>query len=210
MHTVHVILHRAVVALSLFPPPPSVRFFAATLLSSSFVNVSSCVPNLSCVCVEKVTPFELEVALGHREWNGFYSTDFADVPNLAFSKISTKGSNATDRGQDLDDTGEDRDQPFFSLVSGTYKTVSAVPKNAGIGMGPEAGAALCRDGQNSGSDAGGALVGVGERSLVEWSSPAADFLGRREFQGLEALVGETEAKPAVEGQSGIASDYTGV
>lgn len=160
-----------------------------------------------------MTPFELEVALEQREWNGFYSTDFADIPDRAFSTISTistKGNNATDSGGDLDNTGEDGDRPFFSLISGTYKTVSVVPKNAGVGAGPEASATLCREGQNSGGGTGGALVGIGERSLVEWSSPAADFLGRREFQGLEASVGETEARPAVEGQSGIASDYTGV
>ncbi|CAN0301161.1 unnamed protein product, partial [Ectocarpus sp. 4 AP-2014] len=85
-----------------------------------------------------VTPLELEVALGKREWDGFYSTNFDDLLEL---------------------------EPPASERSGAASL---------------------------------------------WSSPAADFLGKREFKGLEALVGQTEAKAATPGQSGIASDYWGV
>ena len=43
--------------------------------------------------------------------------------------------------------------------------------------------------------------------MIEYSSEAAEFLKKREYQGLEANVGQTEAKAAVLGQVGIASDY---
>ena len=50
-----------------------------------------------------------------------------------------------------------------------------------------------------------ALPGKGQ--MIEYSSEAAEFLKKREYQGLEANVGQTEAKAAVLGQVGIASDY---
>lgn len=175
------------------------------------------------------------MALGKREWDGFYSTDFDDLrafqgaqqgrhplppppstgandPGSPGQPSSTKdpvtsGSaieslalggedpKSRDRGYD-----SDGDRPFFSLITGGFKS------NPGMARAASTPAAACL----AGSEGSGALVGIGDRSLVEWSSPAADFLGQREFQGLEALKGQTEAKPATEGQSGIASDYGGV
>lgn len=187
----------------------------------------------------KVTPLELEVALGKREWDGFYSTDFEDLlgsgPQIAPSPRpppppsgvdgemgslalvdpppatggarEAVGGGGGDGGtvSEADNGGgdDDDDEPFFSLVTGTYQNKPGVSRRppgeaTGGGSGVEA------------AGGGGALVGVGDRSLVEWTSPAADFLGKREFKGLEALVGQTEAKAATEGQSGIASDYGGV
>lgn len=180
----------------------------------------------------QVTPLELEVALGKREWDGFYSTDFDDIlglkppPPPAGPQSSTPDNNdagshvlsgsgveslsleksavsreVNAQNGNLDEEGSDNDQPFFSLVTGTYKSNPGVLRgNASVG---EVGA--------GGSGGGGknALVGVADGSLVEWTSPAANFLGQREYQGLEALIGQTEAKPATEGQSGIASDYGG-
>jgi hypothetical protein len=43
-----------------------------------------------------------------------------------------------------------------------------------------------------------------------YKSEAAAFLQQREYQGLETFAGETEAKAAISGQRGIASDYGGV
>lgn len=171
------------------------------------------------------------MALGKREWDGFYSTDFDDILGLQNTPqppptdrayaVATgalpppnrkdNNANANDVGtlslgeggaqqpHDSDEEASD-DRPFFSLVTGTYKSNPGVSRaRTAIGVGDAGGEA-----QN------GALVGIGDRSLVEWSSPAAQFLGQREYQGLEALVGQTEAKAATDGQSGIASDYGGV
>lgn len=116
------------------------------------------------------------------------------------------GTNKSDAGADGD---EEDDRPFFSLVTGTYQNKPGVSRRPEAGQGGGGGDGGSGD-NAAGGASGGALVGIGDRSLVEWSSPAADFLGKREFQGLEALVGQTEAKPATQGQSGIASDYGGV
>eukprot|EP00752_Nemacystus_decipiens_P011623 g10318.t1 len=182
-----------------------------------------------------VTPLELEVALGRREWGGFYSTDFDDLVGLGpqdapgpgtdpdIGCLTLADSAADGRGQpptaaggangamsnsDADEE-EENDRPFFSLVTGTYRNKPGGSRRPEAGRGGGAGGCSV-DRTAEGGASGGALVGIGDRSLVEWSSPAADFLGKREFQGLEALVGQTEAKPATEGQSGIASDYGGV
>lgn len=169
----------------------------------------------------QVTPLEMEVALKKREWDGFYSTDFDDLLELeppssdrsgaaslnpaaaaaaasdGIESLAIGDSPPTGAAQRADDDEED-DEPFFSLVTGTYQNKPGVSRNKAEGHHTGAGGSA------------GALVGVGDRSLVEWSSPAADFLGKRDFKGLEALVGQTEAKAATQGQSGIASDYGGV
>lgn len=168
----------------------------------------------------QVTPLELEVALRKREWDGFYSTDFDDLLELeppasdrggaaaaslnpavasdGIESLAIGDPSPSDAAPRADD--DEGDEPFFSLVTGTYQNKPGVSRRKAEGH--HTGAA--------GGPAAGALVGVGDRSIVEWSSPAADFLEKREFKGLEALVGQTEAKAATPGQSGIASDYGGV
>lgn len=203
---------------------------------------------------DQVTPLELEVALGKREWGGFYSTDFDDILGLqGASDPSTTASSRANGGRDdastvsaaaprisdddavtsgsaienvslearkkppLDSNGgtdpnalgarsdeyDDGDKPFYSLVTGTFKQHPGVSKRTRALAGANGGSI-------DGDGTKGALVELGDRSLVAWSSPAADFLEQREYQGLEALVGQTEAKVATEGQTGIASDYGGV
>ncbi|CAM9550992.1 unnamed protein product, partial [Choristocarpus tenellus] len=170
-----------------------------------------------------VTPLELEVALGRREWDGFYSTDFDDLTSEAQSsncsgvKVGgakqgqeTEHSQTAD-GEEIVTTGREQggakeeedkygdgegDSPFFSLVTGTYK------------MRPGFRSKVTPEELGAGSHRG-ELVGLREGALVEWRSPAAEFLNQREFKGLEVAAGETEAAPATEGQSGIASDYGG-
>lgn len=190
---------------------------------------------------EQVTPLELEVALGKREWGGFYSTDFDDLLGLgpqdaprpgtdhpdmeslaladpAAAAGGANGGGATNNADadkygedgDEDEDDDDDDRPFFSLVTGTYQNKPGVSRRPDGGQGGGGGGGSADNTAGGGGASEGALVGIGDRSLVEWSSPAADFLGKREFQGLEALVGQTEAKPATKGQSGIASDYGGV
>lgn len=193
--------------------------------------------------IAQVTPLELEVALGKRDWDGFYSTDFDDLVGMGSQKsppkpkpkpkprpdsegsidikslslaesgaaVGVASKNDDGGGGESSDADED-DQPFFSLVTGTYKSKPGVSQKpeGGHNTGSDGGGGGGGSGENNAAGGGEALVGVGDRSIVEWSSPAADFLGKREFQGLEALIGQTEVKAATEGQSGIASDYGGV
>ncbi|CAM9199138.1 unnamed protein product [Discosporangium mesarthrocarpum] len=186
--------------------------------------------------VPVVTPLELEVALGRREWDGFYSTDFEDltVPLLLTTSLgsslgigvkesdncgqgrveggrggTSNGSIAAEDSRDgegKEEEGEgvegEGDQPFYSLVSGTYKMKPGAPHRRAK---PRRELTMSEGGEGRGE-----LVGVGEKALVEWSSPAGDFLRGREYQGLEPRVGQTETRAATEGQTGIASDYGGI
>jgi diphthamide biosynthesis protein 2 len=81
---------------------------------------------------------------------------------------------------------EDEDAPYFSLVTGKYtqrSTSEATPMDL----------------EN--------LPGKGQ--VTAYKSEAANFLKKREYQGLTTMAGETDAKAAIQGQRGIASDYGG-
>lgn len=74
-----------------------------------------------------VTPWELEVALGEREWitggeKGQYTLDFKSV--LLDSQKVEEGANGQDQspaGVVDDDESDDPDAPVFSTVTGTYR-----------------------------------------------------------------------------------------
>eukprot|EP00941_MAST-03F_sp_MAST-3F-sp1_P005780 g5780.t1 len=51
------------------------------------------------------------------------------------------------------------------------------------------------------------LISFGSRALVEYSSPAGDFLQNREYTGLEVRAGETEIAKITKGLDGIASCF---
>jgi len=80
-------------------------------------------------------------------------------------------------------TTENEDAPYFSLVSGRY--FDSKKSNEGVDLT--------------------ALPGKGQ--VTAYRSEAADYLKKREYQGLEANIGKDEAHAAVKGQTGIASDY---
>lgn len=89
-----------------------------------------------------------------------------------------------------DDDNVDDDAPYFSLVTGGYvsqKNPHSIMKTEDLDLAH--------------------LPGQGQ--VTEYNSEAANFLKQREYQGLETLVGQTEAKAAVPGLSGIASNYSG-
>ena len=143
--------------------------------------------------VPVLTPFELDVALGFREWDGRYSCDFGDL--LRWDEADgteCDGDMDETRGADIlrpeeassDDVNDD--QPFYSMISGRYEQSKSSDTNADLANLP------------------------GQGRLVEYKSEAAEFLKRREYTGLQSQVGETEAKAAVRGQVGIASNYEGV
>lgn len=144
--------------------------------------------------VPVLSPAELDVALGFREWDGRYSCDFGDL-------IRWDEADARDKDTQLctlrdaekcednacnDDCSVD-DEPFFSMVSGKYEQSKAMATamNQSVDLG--------------------SLPGQG--ILTEYRSEAAEFLSKREYRGLEANVGETKVQAAVLGKVGIASDY---
>ncbi|KAG7392293.1 Diphthamide biosynthesis protein 2 [Phytophthora pseudosyringae] len=145
-----------------------------------------------------VTPYELQLALSpSEEWDGQYKTDFSEViPALELTTHSVEQAAA-------DGEEEDADKPFFSLVSGTYKTTlhsTAVDREATTTY------ALTASGE---PDAATALQVKNERSeLTTYHSEAADYLATREYQGLDPRIGKTPAHAAVEGSTGIARGYT--
>lgn len=63
------------------------------------------------------------------------------------------------------------------------------------------------DGKGSGSAAGALTLLNSERSLIAFSSPAAEYFNEREFQGLVALVPEGHDTAIQMGQIGIAKSY---
>jgi diphthamide biosynthesis protein 2 len=80
----------------------------------------------------------------------------------------------------------DKEAPYFSLVSGKFEDSRKGIASTEVNLS--------------------ALPGAGQ--LSAYTSKGAEFLRNREYQGLETLVGETEVRPAGEGENGIASNYS--
>jgi len=133
--------------------------------------------------VPVITPFELEVALGNREWDGFYSTEFSDY--LHEVDVAEE-----DNGSKLDDENDDGDKPYFSLISGGYESSTKFKD---------------KEQERSEKDETNETSGNGQ--IIAYHSEAAEFFKRREYQGLQSKIGESEVAAAVKGQVGIASDY---
>jgi diphthamide biosynthesis protein 2 len=145
--------------------------------------------------VPVLSPAELDVALGFREWDGRYSCDFGDLirwDKADAQENETQISTQREAEKHEDDAcNEDSssvdDEPFFSMISGKYEQSKAMTTK-----------------MNQSVDLG-SLPGQG--ILIEYRSEAAEFLRKREYRGLEANVGETKVQAAVLGKVGIASDY---
>ena len=146
-----------------------------------------------------ITPLELEIALGGKDWNGSAScgTDFdefledyypkAEEEEIHDGAIVCDGdltANVNDENDD-DDDNDDNDEPFFSPITGTYVSnpLSVKQSNHDVSSMPGGG------------------------QMTEYKSEAAEYWKKREYKGLEANIGKNEAKPAILGQTGIASDY---
>ena len=146
--------------------------------------------------VPVLTPLELDVALGYREWDGRYSCDFGDLirwdeeDGIVQEEEEGDDDDEVQCVKEVDNIsgsdGEEDDEPFFSMISGKYEQSRASTS------------------KQTSSDLE-ALPGQGK--LIEYRSEAAEFLKKREYRGLEANVGETEVKAAVLGMVGIASNY---
>lgn len=148
-----------------------------------------------------ITPTELEIVLGEKVWGGSDScnTDFADyLRDNEKIEEQCDGLNVTtendedgsDNDIDADDISDDEnDEPFFSMITGTYVSKPTTKQNQ-LKTQQESHDTTGREGQ-----------------IVEYKSEAAEFLKNREYRGLEAKIGQTEVRAAIEGQTGIASDY---
>ncbi len=149
-----------------------------------------------------ITPTELEIALGEKEWGGSSScnTDFGDYlrgfegNGLVGGEENNVEGNDGDIEIDEDDVDESSDdEPVYSMISGTY-----VSKPTSLKAQKKA--------LNSANSSNlESLPGQGQ--MTEYKSEAAEFWKNREYKGLEAQIGKDEAKAATKGQTGIASDY---
>lgn len=168
--------------------------------------------------VPVITPWELELGLGAREWGSSY----VSRPTAIFSgagegqeeeeleraiervrKARIDNAYLSDEDEDGDDSGggggEGRlgEDEQYQEEEGDIGEISSRP-----GRGEQQQAQAQSDSQ---------LVRVEKKEgrLVEFKSAAADFFADRKWQGLSALVSEEEeaSLEILEGQSGIASGY---
>jgi diphthamide biosynthesis protein 2 len=138
--------------------------------------------------VPVITPLELDIALGNLTWGAqAYSLDCQDV--LQYNNNHHDHNVEAGEQESNGDDDEDEDAPYFSLVTGQYVQRTTTSSAAAAPLDLEQ------------------LPGKGQ--MAAYKSEAADFLKQREYQGLATLAGQTEPKPAVAGQRGIASDYSG-
>ena len=145
-----------------------------------------------------VTPYELQLALSPTDqWDGQYKTDFCEVISALKSTTHSVEQQRASGGED-----DDTDKPFFSLVSGTYKTSlrsTAIDREAAtyaITASEEPDASTTLQVKNEHTE------------LTKYHSEAADYLATREYQGLDPRIGKTPAHAAVKGSTGIAKGYT--
>jgi len=150
-----------------------------------------------------ITPTELEIALGEKEWGGAAScnTDFGDFlqgfegdeqhDGVGKDEHDLKNDEHIEEVVEGDESSDD--EPVFSMISGTY-----VSKPTSLKAQKKA--------QNASNNSNlESLPGQGQ--MTEYKSEAAEFWKNREYKGLEAQIGKDEAKAATKGQTGIASDY---
>ncbi|CAM9853445.1 unnamed protein product, partial [Chrysoparadoxa australica] len=125
-----------------------------------------------------ITPFELQIALGERDWSEFYSTDFGDL-SLGHPPEGAIGE-------------EEDDKPFYSLVSGSFvsktRTKASTPaENSDTDIGASTGAVV------QFSSAAGSFLQGREFQGLEGASetpPAAPAI-----EGSTGIASSYQAKP---------------
>jgi diphthamide biosynthesis protein 2 len=157
-----------------------------------------------------VTPFELEVALNpKREWDGTYTTDFADIlldqdgneGNKKPEAVGTAGRTGSLTNNILSDgkvqamelppdeeKDGDTDVPYMSLIDGKMKLLRHNAKSDETSTSNE-------------------LVTYAEHSTLAVHTASEYMNTKRTFKGLEQKLGETKPMKAVQGLSGIAQSY---
>ena len=153
--------------------------------------------------VPVITPWELELGLGAREWTSCYMISptsilegsTADLNDAIERVIAAKAANEYLQCSSEDDEGQ------VGVSVGDEERYEAEEDDKGE-ISSRHGA--CREGTQE-------IVFTGNREgrLVEFQSPAADYFASRPWQGLDADVSaaELEVLEIQEGRSGIAADY---
>lgn len=147
-----------------------------------------------------ITPLELEIALGEREWGGFYTTDFTQLVSRSNNETENEIEHDNDNDKSNDDDVDD-DAPFFSMISGRYEERKVLPS--------QQQERLLMKGDQQQEKGDNLLQNLpGKGQLTEYHSASATlYLEKREYQGLTSQIGTTKVEKAVEGRKGIASDY---
>lgn len=151
-----------------------------------------------------VTPFELSIALGFHEWDGFYSLDFTDF--LSFCKSDSNDSPTNDQNKSskdtlpvMEDSSSSDDEPYFDMTTGRVVCLKDLQHKF------QRSVVLHED-----HDHALLLETPGQGQITEYSSAAAEVWKNREYQGLQSNIGRSKVEPAKPGQVGIASDYGGL
>jgi len=149
-----------------------------------------------------LTPYEIHLALSQGiagQWTGKYVTDFSQVlPRLSERlKEDVSEDNETDQSSEM--------MTHMSLVSGRMiSTKSKEDENTNL-QGPQESEVLALKGSHTdGSIVTRVTPGALSSTVV---GPAQEFLQSRSFKGLERCIGQTPVALAVDGLSGIASQY---
>jgi diphthamide biosynthesis protein 2 len=148
-----------------------------------------------------ITPWELTIALGEREWTGGWIADLGEV--LKRDGERKKELEEAEKEEDEEEDDDDEDAPpEFDLRTGRYIQSTRVIKKESTKKekeGEETSTALTMSSRQKELMASGGVV-----------SPAAMFLrDKRTWQGLGSdLEAEEEGALVEEGRSGVARGYT--
>ena len=170
-----------------------------------------------------ITPWELEVALGEREWLAAsevddgtgerkqgYTLDFTDVLSSGAQEADAAQANGADAfpgdtGDRQDASsgevfGDDPDGPIFSTATGTYRYRRTYgDAKADVQSAAQLSAAA---GQLSLRNNQSALASV-------LSSAGGEHLAGRTYRGLDPRFGQDAASAVEQGRSGVAREYRG-
>jgi len=157
-----------------------------------------------------ITPWELAIALGEREWNGGWVADFGDVLRRDDERRQRKEQEAVQEEaegeeEEVGDSDEDA-PPEYDLRTGRYISTSRP-------LGRISANARAIDGNKTGASSALTAPSNHQKELVGSGgvfSPAAVFLReKRTWQGLGSdLDVQEEGALVEEGRSGVARGYT--
>lgn len=164
-----------------------------------------------------ITPWELELGLGARDWTSTYDTnprsvlsydmdsnsDISNNTNLANAIEKVTESFADVYIDSDEDIGLD-EKHVISLQEGDERYMGNHVSGEGTlheGEGEEEGEKEMSERRST------ALIKAMENRLMQYESPAAEFLKGREYQGLVPGVEKDRDTRVVKGLSGIASGY---
>jgi diphthamide biosynthesis protein 2 len=152
-----------------------------------------------------ITPWELGIALGAREWTGVWLADFAEVLRIdGEEELSSQKLKEEEEEEEEEEEGSDEDAPpEFDLRTGRYistpRPLGRKKKSAAVEQNGESSAVVLTGMKKELIATGGVL------------SPAATFLKeKRTWQGLGSDLADRDGQGALveEGRSGVARGYT--